>query len=46
VLDKGFTPNWTEEVFFVKEILNTRPITNQVVDLQDEPVVGSFYEQE
>ena len=44
--DKGFTPNWTEEIFVIDDILNTKPVTYRLVDLQGEAVTGSFYEQE
>ena len=33
VFDKGFTPNWTEEIFVIDEILNTNPVTYKLVDL-------------
>ena len=46
LFDKGFTPNWTEEVFVIDGILHTKPITYRLVDLQGETVTGSFYEQE
>ena len=46
LFDKGFTPNWTEEIFIIDEILNTKPVTYRLVDLQGEAVTGSFYEQE
>ena len=46
IFDKGFTPNWTEEIFVIDEILNTNPVTYKLVDLQGEKVTGSFYEQE
>ena len=46
LFDKGFTPNWTEEVFVVDGILHTKPVTYRLVDLQGEAVTGSFYEQE
>ena len=46
LFDKGFTPNWTEEVFVVDGILHTKPVTYRLVDLQGETVMGSFYEQE
>lgn len=25
--DKGYTPNWTQEIFFVHKIKSTNPIT-------------------
>ena len=46
VFDKGYTPNWTEEVFVIAEILNTIPVTYKLVDLMGEAVSGSFYQQE
>ena len=46
VFDKGYTPNWTEEVFVIDKINLTKPITYNVVDLLGEKVEGSFYEKE
>ena len=46
IFDKGFTPNWTEEIFVVDEILNTNPLTYKLVDLLGEKITGSFYEAE
>ena len=46
LFDKGFTPNWTEEIFVINQILHTKPVTYRVVDLQGEAVTGSFYEPE
>ena len=45
-LTKGFTPNWTEEIFVVDEILNTNPLTYKLVHLLGEKITGSFYEAE
>ena len=39
-------PSWTEEVFVVDQVLPTRPVTYKIRDLADEPIVGSFYEQQ
>ena len=44
--EKGYTPNWTEEVFVVDHVIPTKPVTYNVVDLPDEKVEGSFYEKE
>ena len=44
--DKGYTPNWTEEVFTVDKIQYTNPITYKLKDLNHEEIQGSFYEQE
>ena len=46
VFDKGFTPNWTEEVFTVDKIQYTNPITYKLKDLRGEDIQGSFYELE
>ena len=42
--DKGYTPNWTEEVFTISGIQYTDPITNTITDLNNHPIEGSFYE--
>ena len=44
--EKGFTPNWTEEIYIVKEIIFTKPVTYKLKDLMEENVKGSFYEKE
>ena len=44
--EKGYTPNWAEEVFVIDQILPTYPVTYRIHDLADEPLVGSFYEQQ
>ena len=46
VFDKGYTPNWTEEVFVVDKVNLTKPVTYNVVDLLGEKIEGSFYEKE
>ena len=46
VFAKGYTPNWSEEIFVVKKIKNTVPWTYIISDLNGEEIVGSFYEKE
>ena len=46
VFDKGYSPNWTEDVFVVDKVNLTKPVTYNVVDLLGEKVEGSFYEKE
>lgn len=46
VFDKGYTPNWTEEVFTINKIQYTNPITYKIKDLRGEEIQGSFYEKE
>ena len=44
--EKGFTPNWTEEVFTISSVKATKPPTYTIKDTLGEPVQGTFYEQE
>ncbi|KAL9970252.1 hypothetical protein ACROYT_G022594 [Oculina patagonica] len=46
VFDKGYTPNWSEEMFVITKIQHTNPITYKIKDLNDEEIKGSFYEPE
>ena len=46
VFDKGYTPNWTEEVFVIDKVNLTKPVSYHVVDLLGEKVEGSFYDKE
>ena len=43
---KGYMPNWSEEVFIISKIKNTVPWTNVINDLNDEEIIGTFYEKE
>ena len=45
-LHKGYLPNWTMEIFTVTDVKYTNPVTYKIADFDDEPVEGSFYEQE
>ena len=46
IFAKGYTPNWSEEVFVISKIKNTVPWTCIVSDLNGEKISGSFYEKE
>ena len=46
VFDKGYTPNWSEELFTIDKIQSTIPITYKIKDLNNEEIKGSFYEPE
>ena len=46
VFDKGYTPNWTEEIFVFDKIQYTNPITYKIKDLNGEEILGTFYDQE
>ena len=46
IFAKGYTPNWSEEVFVIKKVKNTVPWTYVINDLNDEEIMGTFYEKE
>ena len=46
IFAKGYTINWSEEVFVVSKIKTTVPQTYVVSDLNGELINGSFYEKE
>ena len=46
IFAKGYTPNWSEEVFVVIEVKNTVPSTYVINDLNGEEIVWIFYEKE
>ena len=43
IFAKGYTPNWSEEVFVVSKIKNTVPWTYVNNDLNGEEITESFY---
>ena len=45
IFAKGYTPNWSEEVFVINKIKNTVPWTYVINDLNGEEIIGSFYEK-
>ena len=46
IFAKGYTPNWSEEVFVVSKIKNTVPWTYVINSLNGEEIIGKFYEKE
>lgn len=46
VFDKGYEANWTEEIYIVESVKNTMPVSYTLKDLQGEPIIGRFYEEE
>ena len=46
IFEKGYTPNWTTEIFTIKKVLPTTPYTYKLKDYQNKPISGGFYEQE
>ena len=46
IFAKGYTPNWSKEIFIVDKINDTVPYMYNLKDLNDEEIVGSFYDRE
>ena len=46
IFAKGYAPNWSSEMFIVDKINDTVPYTYNLKDLNDEEVIGSFYDKE
>ena len=46
IFGKGYTQNWSEEVFVVSKIKNTVSSTCVISDLNVEKIAGSFHEKE
>ena len=44
IFAKGYTPNWSKEIFIVDKINDTVPYTYNIKDLNDEEIIGSFYD--
>ena len=43
---RGFTPNYTQEVFKVEKIEPTKPVTYVLKDSRNDNIIGKFYAQE
>ena len=46
IFAKGYGPNWSEDVFVIKDVKKTVPWTYVISDLKGKEIVGTFYEQE
>ncbi len=46
VFEKGYTPNWSTELFKIKSVHPTRPVTYELEDLDGRPIKGGFYKEE
>ena len=45
IFAKGYTPNWSEEVFVIKKVKNTVPWKYIVNDLNGTEIIGTFFEK-
>jgi hypothetical protein len=46
IFQKGYLPNWTEEIFTIAKRLPTFPVTYGLIDLTGDDINGKFYERE
>ena len=46
IFAKGYTPNWSEEIFIINKINNTVLWTYVISDMNSEDITGSFNEKE
>lgn len=46
VFDKGYTPNWSTEIFEIVEVKNKIPVTYILKDYHNQTIAGRFYEYE
>ena len=46
ILVKGYTPNRSTEIFIVDKVNDAVPYTYNLKDLNDEEVIGSYYDRE
>ena len=46
IFAKGYTPNWSEEVFVIKKVKNTVAWMNVINDLNGDQIIGIFFVKE
>ena len=46
IFAKGYTPNWSEEVFVTKKVKNTVPWIYIINGLYGEGIIETFYEKD
>lgn len=44
--EKGYTPNWSTEIFKITKVQHTNPTTYLLEDAKCRPILGAFYAQE
>ena len=45
IFAKGYNSNWSREIFIINKINDTVPYTYNLQDLNDEEIIGSFYDR-
>lgn len=46
IFEKGYYPNFSDEIFKIKSITNAKPPYYHLVDHEGEPIIGRFYQEE
>ena len=46
IFAKVYTPNWSKGIFIIDKINDTIPYTYNIKDLNDEEIIGGFYDKE
>ncbi|KAK4873511.1 hypothetical protein RN001_015540 [Aquatica leii] len=44
--EKGYTPNWSNEIFIIRKVKLTNPTTYLLKDIKGDDILGGFYEME
>ena len=46
IFEKGYTPNWSTEIFSITKVASTNPVTYHLKDYLEQLISGGFYEEE
>ena len=46
IFSKGYTENWSREIFIIDSVLKTNPWTYNIKNINREKIMGSFNEKE
>ena len=46
IFSKGYTENWSREIFIIDSVLKTKTWTYKLNDLNGKKVIGSFYKKQ
>lgn len=46
IFEKGYTPNWSTEIFKIIQVQKSNPVTYLIEDMRHRPILGAFYKQE
>ena len=45
IFSKGYTENWSREIFIINSVLKANYWTHKIKDLNGEKIIGCFYEK-